>query len=353
MSEAIDAEVVTEGSKSAALIRPAAEPKQVLEALKQFSEFKSKVLRSVENATCDINGKTYLKKEAWVTAKLAFRIRTEVVRESWQRLPDGSASFVCVVRATAPNGDSAEAVGVCDTREDFYRKGTKIGVQEDVPDGVASYRVRDKYGNWNRYLPKPLSAVAGFAQTRAQNRAISTLIGGGENSAEEVTMEDGGEEPRPAPVRREAPAVTPPKPTNAAKPRTPEPGHSKSPYLTGIVLKFGKHKGADLGTVETGYLEWMRDNPLKEDDEKYGATNRQINAKVNEVLEYRIDAEQAGERGDKVAAQREVPVKQESNEQYDARRKDAGLPDHLQPGPCGHGIEEKGCGDPECAGSIF
>jgi hypothetical protein len=67
------------------------------------------------------------------------------------------------VRATAPNGRSTEAVGMCDTSEALYanRKNRK------------------------------LHDVDATAFTRAANRAVLDLVGGGEVSAEEVT----GEEP--------------------------------------------------------------------------------------------------------------------------------------------------------------
>lgn len=74
------------------------------------------------------------------------------------------------VKATAPNGRSTEAVGMCDTSEALYanRKNRK------------------------------LHDVDATAFTRAANRAVLDLVGGGEVSAEEITGEEafeGGRRP--------------------------------------------------------------------------------------------------------------------------------------------------------------
>ena len=181
------------------LVRPMATVADLEEQYRVFTEFKSAFLKRVEGGVITIgfgeNKKPYVAKPGWVAAKAFFRIDTEVLREGWEQLPDGVMQFSCVVRARAKNGDYADAVGICDTGEDFYKKGTKLGEGERVPEGVKTYDVRCQVWNggrptgeyeWRKYLPKALSAVVGFAQTRAQNRAISTLCGGGENSAEEM-----------------------------------------------------------------------------------------------------------------------------------------------------------------------
>jgi hypothetical protein len=188
------------------MVRPMGSIADLEEAYRQFVQFKESFLAKVKGGVIEIgygkNKKPYVAKPGWVAAKTFFRIDTEVLREKWETLPDGVIQYACVVRARAKNGDFADAVGICDTGEDFYRKGTRLKDGEQVPEGVKAYAVRGEIwengkptGNyeWRKYLPKALSAVVGFAQTRAQNRAISTLCGGGENSAEEMTSsEDGG-----------------------------------------------------------------------------------------------------------------------------------------------------------------
>jgi hypothetical protein len=129
-------------------------------------------------------GREFKEKSAWRKLQRHFHISTEVTAtdKTWHEVPPGGAIFVATVtvRASAPWGQSAEAVGACATDEETGRRVITIA------DAIAT------------------------AETRATNRAVSNLIAMGEVSAEEIgdrsrdgahdTTHDGGRpEDRPMP----------------------------------------------------------------------------------------------------------------------------------------------------------
>ena len=100
-------------------------------------------------------GREFKKKSAWRKLQRHFGISTEVVRVD--RAREGEHFIATVtVRAVAPWGQHAEAVGACGTDEESGRR--KI----TNADAIAT------------------------AETRATNRAVSNLIAMGEVSAEEI-----------------------------------------------------------------------------------------------------------------------------------------------------------------------
>jgi len=121
------------------------------------------------------DGREYKKKSAWRKLARWAGISTEIVRADrwWEEDPDGARHYVArvVVRATAPWGQTAEAVGLCDTRETRFRTGNARA--------------------------KATHDVEATAATRATNRAISDLIAAGEVSAEEVEGGEHGADMRP------------------------------------------------------------------------------------------------------------------------------------------------------------
>jgi len=127
------------------------------------------------------DGREYKKKSAWRKLARWAGISTEIVRADrwWEEDPDGARHYVArvVVRATAPWGQTVEAVGLCDTRETRFRTGNARA--------------------------KATHDVEATAATRATNRAISDLIAAGEVSAEEIEH-DGATEPAPRPSRPRA-----------------------------------------------------------------------------------------------------------------------------------------------------
>ena len=129
-------------------------------ALKKFLELKEEVLQ--ENDTVMISSKKYIKRSGWRKIALAFNVSTEII--SVER-DYGSDLKICHVkaRAIAPNGRISEEIASCDSTEFIYEdKDNKKQVKFTI------HNMETK------------------AATRAINRAISNLVGGGEVSAEEI-----------------------------------------------------------------------------------------------------------------------------------------------------------------------
>ncbi len=146
----------------------------VLEMIKVFEYFKSKVLTSRDFAT--IQGKPFVKKSGWSKYALACNVSTERRDEKVEER-NGNRIYHFVYRAIhLPSGRYADAVG------------------------SASEAERTQ---WNH----PEHDVRTLAQTRAFNRSISNLVGGGEVSAEDMEPPSRFRQPKresqPREVRRE------------------------------------------------------------------------------------------------------------------------------------------------------
>lgn len=153
----------------------------------------------------------FKKKSAWRKLGRAFGISTEIVRDEAAWDAEGHLVAKVVVRATAPWGQSAEAIGLCSTRErQFASPGARAKADHDC---------------------------AATAQTRAANRAISDLIAAGEVSAEEI---DGGEHHERQPARRGNGAT---RPEQAQQP-APAPAAQSAPADDGEVPSCPKCGGA-------------------------------------------------------------------------------------------------------------
>jgi hypothetical protein len=137
------------------IIRPVASADEVLAAWRQFQDLKRSLL-SIDDYQ-DIQGRPRIKKSGWRKIAAAFGISDELLREERREVetPAGR-QFVweVTVRAIAPNGRYADAVGSCASTE---RRFTHLDHD-----------------------------VRATAHTRGKNRAIADLVGGGEVSAEEI-----------------------------------------------------------------------------------------------------------------------------------------------------------------------
>ena len=156
-----------------AIVTPA-EVDAVLEMIKSFENFKSKVLTDKDFAT--IQGKPFVMKSGWSKYALVCMVSTEV-REERVEERNGHRIYHFTYRAIhRPSERYAEAVG------------------------SASEAERTE---WNH----PDHDIRTLAQTRACNRAISNLVGGGEISAEEMQTSTRIRQPRkevnPRATRRE------------------------------------------------------------------------------------------------------------------------------------------------------
>lgn len=154
--------------------------------------------------------RTFKKKSAWRKLGRHFSLSTSVSSLTKEWIGDGNTTTpvflaTVTVKASAPWGQSAESVGACGTDEESGRRKITIA------DAIAT------------------------AETRATNRAISSLIAMGEVSAEEMS-----------------------------KGRNSEPPRER-------LMPFGDHKGKPLSAVDTETLSkavtWAR----SKDAEKFAS----------------------------------------------------------------------------------
>ena len=124
-----------------------------IEVMKLFQEIKEKVLD--DNDIVFIANKKYIKRSGWRKIALAFNITTEIKEIQREKVDDKYVVRV-VARAIAPNGRISEEVGISDSSE------------------------------FTGNLKASMHNIESKAVTRAINRAISNLVGGGELSAEEI-----------------------------------------------------------------------------------------------------------------------------------------------------------------------
>jgi len=147
-----DPEVKEEQSTTSVVPRPNIEG--TIAAMKAFEELKQKVLNADDSVV--IQGKPYIKRSGWQKIAMALGISTEIV--SIKREQIGDVWIVEVIaRAKTPLGRVSENVAVCDSIE--FRKGA---------------------------LQDTLHNIESKATTRAIDRAISNLVGGGQVTAEEI-----------------------------------------------------------------------------------------------------------------------------------------------------------------------
>ena len=125
-----------------------------VEVMRAFQELKQKVLDA--NDTVTISGKQYIKRSGWRKIAMAFNITTEIVKIEREKI-DNVYVVRVVARAKTPMGRISEEAGVCDSTE--FERGNLQGTLHNIETK---------------------------AVTRAINRAISNLVGGGEVSAEEI-----------------------------------------------------------------------------------------------------------------------------------------------------------------------
>jgi hypothetical protein len=124
-----------------------------------YQEVTKKILN--ESDYQSIGDKAFKKKSAWRKYMRFYSISTSIVKEDIVRDEKGNISEAkYIVRATAPNMQAVEAVGLCDRNEPNMAK--RLGQLKNHD-------------------------ILATAQTRATSRAVSDIIGAGEVSAEEVS----------------------------------------------------------------------------------------------------------------------------------------------------------------------
>lgn len=120
------------------------------ETMRLFQQLKRRVLDPED--TVKIQGKDYIKRSGWRKIALAFRVSTEILEE---RFDEPTSTWHVKARAYV-GSRHADEVGSCDMTGDLH------GISSSAHNARAK------------------------AATRAINRAISDLVGGGELSAEEM-----------------------------------------------------------------------------------------------------------------------------------------------------------------------
>lgn len=145
-------EIVAQG-----IVMPAVSPDEALKAWKGYEDLKAKV--ATANDKQEIQGKTFLKKSYWRKIARFFNLSVEGLNEKRIEGKEGDFSYLITYRATAKNGSYADGDGACSSNE----KG----------------------------LLKTEHNTRSTAHTRAFNRAVSNLIGGGEVSADEIVVNGG------------------------------------------------------------------------------------------------------------------------------------------------------------------
>ncbi|KKL20852.1 hypothetical protein LCGC14_2451320 [marine sediment metagenome] len=152
------------------IVRPAVTPDEALKAWKEYQELKKKI---IEKSDVQRIGKDdFLKKSYWRKLKTFFNLQVGCVKEHHFTDESQVLHFMVIYRATHPNGSYADGDGACSSNE----KG----------------------------LTKSFHNTRAIAHTRAFNRSVSNLVGGGEVSAEEINVVS-SEATRPSPKPEPAP----------------------------------------------------------------------------------------------------------------------------------------------------
>lgn len=143
------------------IVKPAVTPKEAVAMWHEYQQLKNKI--ATEEDVQEIRGRQFYKKSYWRKIATFFNLSVEIMNEREEKIGDNIV-FYFTCKATAPNKRFAIGTGSCD----LFEKGT-----------------RNSFHN-----------ARSTAETRAFNRSISNLVGGGEVSAEEVTEDNFEERPQ-------------------------------------------------------------------------------------------------------------------------------------------------------------
>lgn len=185
-----DLPTITDG-----IVMPAVTGEQALEAWEKYQDLKAKIIDRNTDVQI-IQNKEFLKKSYWRKIATFFNLSVEVVEEHSEKLGHTFVwHFTC--KAVAPNGRTAVGVGSCDAyekaelRDGKYMSKGRVTKWGKTPEGK-SY---PQEFEWVEASPNSIHNIRSTAETRAFNRAVSNLVGGGEVSAEEVDQNHKPEDP--------------------------------------------------------------------------------------------------------------------------------------------------------------
>lgn len=166
------------------IVLPAVTPDEAKSVMKKYSELKEAIAEESDKQEIQTREgpKLFYKKSYWRKLALAFNLTTEIVQETSETVIFKDTKnneiknmvYHFLVKAIATNGRSAIGTGSCDMFE------------------------KSNYAN-------TIHNVRSTAETRAVNRAISNLVGGGEVSAEEMQSDSSvanveGKKPASTPI---------------------------------------------------------------------------------------------------------------------------------------------------------
>lgn len=137
--------------------------------------------------------KRFAKKSLVKKIQTHLRVNVRVVSVDREDLSEGHFGYRCVAEASEPGGGIVQAVGGCSTEEERF----DVQRYDNESDEKFAWRSR-------KALARSYHDVMATAETRATNRAVMNLVGGGEVTAEEVSRE---QKPADEPPKVEAPSV--------------------------------------------------------------------------------------------------------------------------------------------------
>ena len=186
----VESEVVEESSGDSlptaddrtSIVKPVENVEEVVETYNQFEELKKNLLDTEQDLT-KIQGNVHVNKSGWRKIATAFNLSVETL-EVERVVDDGIVRYRVTARAVAPNGKSTTSSALCASNESNHMETLDEGGDWHVEDDDV-FKIDGKH----RRLKDPKEVnehnVMTIAETRAKNRAISDLVGGGEVSAEE------------------------------------------------------------------------------------------------------------------------------------------------------------------------
>lgn len=155
-AEPVKGELVPVGPmQNTGIVAPQCTPDEAVQAFKLFQDIKKKLIDKddIQTITDKRGNKSgFIKKSGWRKIATAFNLTDEIIRH-WKEEDGDGYTWRVEVRVTAPNGRSTIAIGSCSTKERNF-----------------AHEEHDVFAT---------------AHTRAKNRGISDLVGGGQASAEE------------------------------------------------------------------------------------------------------------------------------------------------------------------------
>jgi len=155
-------EVVPIDKDAPALVAPVASIEEVAAVFEAFQQAKTSLLKKGD--VQPIKKGTFIKKSGWRKIAVFFGISCSKLAEGYAP-GTGNRVWQVTYRAMARNGTYQDATGYCS-----WDEAACVGRASKGAEGVA----------------KNEHDVRSTAETRAKNRAISDLVGGGEVSAEEM-----------------------------------------------------------------------------------------------------------------------------------------------------------------------